>query len=185
MILAGERGMWLKWMKQVTSCHISVHALSVPCFLMGSSLGHPCFVTLEPRNVTATSVRTACGIVALHGRANVGGNSPARACSDGFIFTSTAVTSQHLSYLPGLFPQPVYLCCSAYTWSLYSFPLLVIKISAKLLARIAIAFLWFCPLCVLFWYTVYINIYTICTYGESVDPRFRSGENSAFMLLKD
>lgn len=50
----------------------SVHVLSVPCFLMGSYLGHPCFVTFDPRNVTATSEETACGIVALHGRAYMG-----------------------------------------------------------------------------------------------------------------
>lgn len=94
----------------------SVHALSVPCLLMGSYLGHPCFVTLNPRNVTAISEETACGIVAPTWQGLHGGMSPAHACSNGYIFTSTAVTSQHLSFLPGLFPQPVvYLCCSVYT----------------------------------------------------------------------
>lgn len=94
-----------------------VHALSVPCFLMGSSLGNPCFVTLDSRNVTATSVSIACGTVALHCRPT-SGRFFSPACSNGYTFTSTAVTSQHLSYLPGLFPQPVVfpLLLSTHTW---------------------------------------------------------------------
>lgn len=96
----------------------SVHALSVPCFLMGSYLGHPCFVTWSKE--CNSNFRWNClWNCSPTWQGQCGGHSPARACSNGYIFTSTAVTSQHLSYLPGLFPQPVvYLCGSAYTWSL-------------------------------------------------------------------
>lgn len=71
----------------------SLHVLSVPCFLMGSYLGHPCFVTLDPRNVTAISDGTACGIVALHGRVTMG------------TFSCLAMQRQvhfykHCSYIP-------------------------------------------------------------------------------------